>query len=291
MRIAMTGASGFVGRTLLKMLQEAGHQVKTLGRKGADYEWDLMAGPPSHAALEDVEAIIHLAGEPIAQRWTDAAKKRIEQTRVIGTRHLVQGIAKMPVPPKVLVSSSGIGIYGDRGDERLLDAAKIGDTWLAKVAQAWEAEALAAQKLGVRVVCLRTAMVLGDGGALKKMLPPFQLGLGGPIAGGHHWMSWIHLEDLCLMAENALNNHRWQGAINACAPNPVTNATFTKELGHALHRPTIFPVPAFAVKLLFGEMSAVVLESQRAFPREALEAGFQFRFAEVGPALKEILQK
>jgi uncharacterized protein len=288
MTIAITGGSGFIGRNLTQLLEAAGHQVRVLGRNSGKFRWDPMSGPPPQQALENVDAIIHLAGEPIAQRWTDEAKRKIEQTRIVGTRNLVAGIKQMAIKPKVLASSSGVGIYGDRGDELLTEGSLPGGTWLSQVAIAWEREAMAAEQFGVRTVCLRTAMVLGKEGALPKMALPFRLGVGGPIAGGTHWVSWIHIADLCRLFEFVLRADL-RGPVNACATEPVTNAVFTRALGEALHRWTIFPVPAFAIKLLYGDMAAVVLESQRAIPQAAEQAGFRFEHTEVSGALKDLL--
>jgi len=231
--------------------------------------------------------VVHLAGEPVAQRWTAAARERIRNSRVLGTRSLVSALRHQP--PAVLVSASAIGYYGSRGDEVLTEASPPGPDFLGQVSVGWEQEARVAEKFGVRVVTPRIGVVLGrGGGALAPMALPFRLGVGGRLGTGKQWMSWIHLDDLVSLIEFAATNAALSGPVNAVAPNPVTNAAFTRELAAALHRPAIFPVPALALKLLLGEMSQMLLGSQRVIPEAALRAGFQFRFAEAGQALRQI---
>jgi hypothetical protein len=278
MTVAITGGGGFIGRALAAQLRELGHEVRPLS----------VRTPLPADALEGCGAVVHLAGEPIAQRWSGEVRLRITESRVQGTRRLVEAMREHR--PQVLVSASAVGYYGSRGDEELMETSAPGSDFLAAVAMAWEQEAQAAEPLGVRVVRLRNGLVLGpDGGALQRMLLPFRLGLGGPIAGGRHWMSWIHLEDAVRLAIFMLSESTVRGAFNATSPHPVTNAEFTRALAAALHRPAFLPVPAFALKLLFGRMSEAVLSSQRALPEAALRAGFTFRYPDVFGALKQIL--
>jgi uncharacterized protein (TIGR01777 family) len=276
MIIAVTGASGFIGRRLTQRLQSEGHTVR---------EISLRSGAP---IVPICHAVVHLAGEPVAQRWTRSARNRILKSRVEGTKSLVKALSEHP--PPVLISASAIGYYGARGDEILTETSKPGADFLAQVAIAWEREARSAAQLGVRAVPLRFGMVLGrGGGALKKMLLPFRLGLGGRLGSGDQWMSWIHLDDLIALIGFAIESAQCKGAMNAVAPHPVTNAEFTHDLARALHRPAVFPVPEFVLKLLYGEMSQVILGSQRVKPEAALQAGFEFRFPELGRALRQIV--
>ena len=276
MKITITGASGLVGRRVIEQLRE--HEFRAVSMRG-----DLR--PEDFA---ECDAVVHLAGEPVAQRWTKNARERIRSSRIDGTRKLVAALKANP--PATLISASAIGYYGPRGDEILTETSAPGNDFLGQIAEGWEREALGAEKFGVRVVRLRIAMVLGrGGGALGKMLPPFQLGIGGRIASGKQWMSWIHLDDLVSLIRFALENPSLNGAVNASAPAPVTNAEFTRELAGALHRPAIFPVPEIALRLLFGEMAEVILASQRVAPEAALRAGFSFRFPEIGAALADLL--
>ena len=278
MNIAVTGASGFIGRHLTERLRSESHTVRAVS----------VRTPPRPENFEGCAAVVHLAGEPVAQRWTAAARERIRASRVDGTRALVDALRARP--PRVLVSASAVGYYGSRGDEVLKEDSPPGSDFLVGVVTRWEREALAAEEFGVRVVRLRTGMVLGPGGgALQRMLLPFRLGLGGRIGDGKQWMSWIHLDDLTALISFALATPALSGAVNAGTPAPVTNAEFTRELARALHRPAIFPVPRFALKLLFGEMAEIVYASQRMVPDVALRAGFDFKFPEIGPALRNIL--
>ena len=275
MNIAITGASGFVGRHVAERLRQ--HSIRAVSTRTGVSARDF-AG---------CDAVIHLAGEPVAQRWTPQVRERIRTSRVDGTRAVVEAMRRDP--PKVLLSASAIGYYGSRGDEILNESAKPGDDFLARTCLAWEREAFAAEQFGVRVAALRISLALGrDGGALQKMLLPFRLGAGGRLGAGTQWMSWIHVDDLAEMFAFALENDV-RGVWNAASPNPVTNARFTRELGGALHRPAILPVPAFALKILFGEMAGVILGSQRAVPEAALHAGFSFRFADLSAALRDLV--
>ncbi len=278
MNIAITGASGFIGRRATESLTRRGHTVRAISLRTA----------PSPQQLAGCDAVVHLAGEPVAQRWTASARRRILDSRVEGTRALVA--AMRGHAPNVMVSASGVGYYGNCGDRTLTEQCPQGDDFLGQVASAWEREAREAEKLGTRVVCLRIGTVLGPGGgALQKMLLPFRLGLGGRLGPGTQWMSWIHLQDLCGLIQFALPESTLRGVLNAVSPHPVTNADFTRALAHAVDKPAVIPVPAFALKLLFGQMSEVLLGSQRAVPEAAVNAGFEFRYPEIGAALIQIL--
>ncbi len=240
--------------------------------------------------LNGIDAVVHLAGENVGERWTTEKKKRIYESRILGTRALVSSLEKLRQRPKVLVSASGV-IYGSRGDEMLTENSSIGDTFLAKLTVDWEKEALRAKDLGVRVVLPRIGPVLTkEGGALGKMLMPFSFGLGGIVGSGRQWMGWISLEDLVRIFEFAIENESLDGAYNAASPNPVTNEEFTKTLGRVLHRPTVMPLPEFAVRLMFGEMGEeLLLGSYRLYPERLLEAGFEFEYPDLEPALRHAL--
>jgi uncharacterized protein len=283
MKITITGASGFIGQPLTQALAAAGHQLRGLGRD----RWNLLSGEPPLDSLEGADAVIHLAGEPLAQRWTPEAKRRIAESRRIGTANLVSALSKLDRRPEALVCASAIGYYGSRGEETLDENAAPGDGFVAKVCVDWEAAAQRAADYGMRVVRMRTGVVLAPGGgALKKMLPPFRLGIGGPIGSGRQWMSWIHRDDLISLFRFAVEQRNVSGALNAVAPEPVRNADFSHALGRALHRPAVLPVPAFAVKLLFGEMAEVVLASQRVIPKRTLAAGFRHAHPDLDETLR-----
>lgn len=280
MHVAITGASGFIGRRLTERLQRDGHSVCPVSlRQGVNP--DQLAG---------CAAVVHLAGEPITQRWTAAARARIRTSRIESTRALVRAMAGSA--PQVLVSASAIGYYGSREDEILTENSPPAHDFLGQICVEWEREASAALDLGVRVACLRIGVVLGPGGgALEKMLLPFRLGLGGRLGGGRQWMSWIHVDDLAALVSFLLKESTVRGAFNAVSPHPVTNAEFTRALARTLRRPAIFPVPAAALKLLLGEMSQVVLASQRVIPEAALRAGFTFDYPDIFGALAKILPR
>lgn len=274
MHIAITGGSGFIGRVIASRLRLAGHTLTSVSLRTA----------PRPEAFANCDAVVHLAGEPVAQRWTAAARRRIRDSRMQGTRDVLAALEQQP--PRVFVSASAVGYYGSRKDEILTEESAPGADFLASVCVDWEQEARAAETFGVRVVTARFGMVLGPGGgALARLLLPFKMGVGGRLGTGRQWMSWIHLDDVAALVEFAILTPALRGPVNATAPNPVTNAEFTRALAAALHRPAIFPVPPIALKLLFGEMSQMLLGGQRVIPEAALRAGFRFRYPDVGPAL------
>jgi uncharacterized protein len=298
LKIVITGASGFIGRRLLKTLGQGGHSLHVLSRhQGTNLPpgvrlsgWDPVKGAPPEDTLRDADAVIHLAGETVAQRWSGEAKRRIRDSRIIGTRNLVEGISKISRKPAVLICASATGYYGTRGDEALTESAAAGSGFLAETCVEWEREALAAEALGVRVAPIRTGMVLDPrGGALQRLLPIFRLGIGGKLGSGKQWIPWIHLDDLANLYAFALENPV-RGALNGTAPNPVTNAEFTRVLASAVHRPAILPVPAFAMKLLYGEMAQILFDSQRVLPHVAENMGFGFRFPQLPGALLNLLE-
>ena len=292
-KILLTGGTGFVGNRLVNGLVAAGHTVSVVtrspsehrtARSGVDYVGWL---PP----LERYAGIIHLAGEPIfGQRWTPAVMREIRSSRIDSTKRIVDALRASSARPAVLVCASAIGWYGDRGDEVLTEQSSAGAGFLAEVCQAWEAEAERARELGVRVVRVRLGVVLGEsGGALKQMLPPFKLGVGGPIGSGQQWFSWVHLRDLVNLLVRAVSDASFDGPVNATTPNPVTNRELTRTLGRVLHRPALLPVPTFVLRLRFGEAAEVLTGSQRCLPEAAQRAGFQFQFAALDSALRDIL--
>ena len=285
MNVTITGATGFIGRRLAEVLQQNGHSVRPLSRA----EWNVTAGEPPAQSLANADAIVHLAGEPVAQRWTPEAKRKIRDSRVQGTHNLVTALSTLSRRPKVLVCASAIGIYGARGDEVLTEASTPGSGFLAGVCKEWEQEADLATSLGMRVVKLRTGIVLGkNGGALQKMLPPFRAFVGGKLGSGRQWMSWVHLDDLVGIIRHAVQQ-TVNGVVNGTAPAPVTNSEFTRELAAVMHRPTVFPVPALALKLMFGEMSEILLSSQRVIPKATESSGYRFRFPQLREALRDLL--
>jgi uncharacterized protein (TIGR01777 family) len=297
-KITISGASGLIGRRLMKSLATDGHALNVLSRHAGTNMpggvrlsvWDPPKGEPPAEAIRDSDVIIHLAGEPVAQRWSAEVKDRIRESRVTGTRNLVQALAKLPTRPSTLICGSAVGYYGARGDEILSESSAPGTGYLAEVCTAWEKEAMGAESLGIRVVRLRTGIVLdARGGALQKMMPPFKMGVGGKIGSGSQWMPWIHIQDLVGLIQFALD-HPVKGPVNGAAPYPVTNADFTKALAAAIKRPAIFPVPTFVLRLMFGEMAEVLLASQRVLPKQAEAAGFAFRYPQLAPALAELLK-
>jgi uncharacterized protein (TIGR01777 family) len=299
MKALVTGATGFVGPRLLRLLdspvvvsrspEQARRAIGNLA--GPIFRWDPMREPLPAEALEGVDVVYHLAGESVAEgRWTAAQKARIRDSRVIGTRNLVQGIKQVEQKPRVLVSASAVGYYGNRGDEELTETAAPADDFLADVCVAWEREALAAEQLGLRTVTARTGIVLGaGGGALAKMLTPFKLGAGGPLGNGKQWMPWVHVADLARLYVHAADTASISGPMNAVAPNPVRNSEFTKALGRQLHRPAFMPAPYLGLRLLFGEFAQVLFASQRVIPKVAVDTGFVFQYPDIAAALREIL--
>ncbi|MGP0566019.1 MULTISPECIES: TIGR01777 family oxidoreductase [unclassified Nitrospina] len=300
MKILVTGATGFVGQQLLPLLKNAGHEISVLTRdpEGAvvrlpvlcrRYKWDPALLEPPKEALEGVDAVIHLAGENIATRWTDSKKMELERSRVLSTRQLVKAMEEMDARPGIFISCSGIGYYGDRKSLELDESQTPGNSVLAEVCKKWEAEALKAEALGVRTVVLRIATVLGtDGGAMRFMLPAFRMCVGGRAGNGQQWMSWIHVRDLARLMLHALDTETLRGPVNACSPEPVTNAEFTRTLAKAVGRPAFIPAPAFALRLVLGEMSEVLLASQKAMPKKAQSCGFQFDYPDVESALTQL---
>ena len=303
MRVTVTGATGLIGPRLVAALRERGDEVTVLSRDperaGAALpgveavQWADPTGSAAPAgALDGRDAVVHLAGEPVAQRWNADSKRRILASREAGTRNLVAGLEAAGSRPSVLVSASGVGYYGPRGDEEVPESTPAGDDFLAKVCVAWEREAERATELGLRVVTVRTGIVLdAEGGALAKMLPFFKAGVGGPVAGGGQYMPWIHLDDLVGLYIAAIDEPGWRGPVNGAAPEPVTNRVFSKVLGRALKRPAFAPVPRFAVQLLYGQMAEIVAEGQRAVPARPLELGYRFRHSELEPALRDALHR
>ena len=311
MRAVVTGATGFVGRRLCAAVtgDGAGDSPAVLSRsvEGARralggavsaYAWEPEAGPPPLAVFRTadgrpVDAVFHLAGEAVAVgRWTDAKRARIRDSRVAGTRHLVAALEQLAARPRVLVCASAVGFYGSRGDEILDENAPPGDDFLATVCRDWEAEAGRARALGVRVVTVRIGVVLGeDGGAISRMRLPFRLGLGGRLGSGAQWMPWIHVDDVVGLLVHAATEESLDGPLNAVGPTPVTNRDFTRALGAALHRPTIFPIPGVALRLAFGDLAGVLLASQRVMPVAAQRTGYHFHYPTLEGAIAASLDR
>jgi uncharacterized protein len=333
MRVTLTGATGLIGTTLVAALVGDGAEVTVLSRNPERAAarlgvpavgWDPLSEPAPRQALEGRDAVVHLAGENVAQRWSANAKRAIRESRTIGTHHLVQGLSAtsggsgggerpgggnrgetrslggggQPVDaeaegrPAVLVSASAIGYYGPHGEEPLDEEAPPGSGFLAQVCVAWETQARAAQALGMRAVQVRTGVVLDPGGgALAKMLPPFRMGVGGPVAGGRQYVSWIHVDDLVGVMRAALSDERWTGPVNGTAPEPVTNRELSQALGHALHRPALLPVPGAALGLLYGEMAQIVTTGARVLPAKPLMLGYEFRHPHLEEALEAALSR
>ncbi|MBI3952227.1 MAG: TIGR01777 family protein [Acidobacteria bacterium] len=300
--VLVTGATGFIGRALTTALHERGYELAILSRRVDRVRaqphiklvqaWNPQQEPAPVSVIERAQAIVHLAGESIAGRWTEAKKRAIRNSRVEGTRNLVVAIAQAKTRPRVLVSASAVGYYGDRGEETLTEESGPGSDFLALVCQAWETEARRAEAHDVRVVCLRSGIVLDrDGGALQQMLPPFRLGLGGPLGNGRQWMPWIHRDDTVGLILHALENEKVSGPVNGTAPEPVRNIEFTKTLGRVLNRPTFLAAPEFVLKLLLGEFADVLLASPRVLPARAQAAGYAFKYSTLEPALRACLQR
>jgi uncharacterized protein (TIGR01777 family) len=295
MNIVVTGATGFVGRHLLPKLSAQGHAITTVGRRPVEglhfVPWQ-SPGPLPASVFDNCDAVVHLAGETVAQRWTADAKRRIRASRVDGTRSIVNAMQQARTKPAVLVSASAVGIYGDGADEILTESSPPGAGFLAGVTAAWEEAARTAGSFGARVVLLRFGIVLGrDGGAFPRLVTPFRFGAGGTLASGKQWMPWVHIDDAIAMLLFALHGFVNNGPLNVTAPHPVTNAEFTRLLAAALHRPALITVPAFALKLVLGEMSEAVLGSVRAIPAAAQRAGFRFTYSDAAAALTALTRQ
>jgi uncharacterized protein (TIGR01777 family) len=292
-RVAITGASGLIGTALRRHLEANGHQVLPISRREVPdgIRWDPSTGALDTEKLEGVDAVVHLAGAGIAdRRWSDSRKRELRDSRVIPTVFLSERLAGLEQPPGVLISASAIGIYGDRGDEILSETSAIGNDFLATLGSDWEAAATPARQAGIRVVHPRFGVVLSTrGGALRRMLPPFRLGIAGRLGSGRQWMGWITLDDVVRAVEFLLDE-TIAGPVIVSSPNPARNTTFTKALAHALHRPALIPVPATALRVLFGEMAlATLLASQRVVPTSLQAHGFEFEHPELEPALRNLV--
>ena len=304
MRVAVTGATGTIGTEVVRALRERGDEVSVLSRDPdrarsalGDVDAHRWADPKSEpapaAAFEGCEAAIHLLGEPVAQRWSDEAKREIRESRVLGTRNLVEGLRSAGPRMRVLVSQSATGWYGARGEERVDESEPAGDDFLARVVVDWEAEAArAADELGLRVAICRTGVVLSrSGGALEKMLPFFRAGIGGPVAGGRQYVPWVHVDDVIGALLFCLGEERASGPINLTAPEPATNRELSRALGRVLRRPAFAPVPRFAIRTLYGEMAEIVTTGVRAVPARLEELGYEFRRADLEDALRASVGK
>jgi uncharacterized protein len=296
MKILVTGSTGMIGAALVPDLTAKGHEVIRLVRSApsaGEARWDLATGEIEREKLAGIDAAVHLAGESVGTRWNDSKKRAIIESRAKGTRLLAETLASLEPRPRVLVSMSGIGFYGPVRDDMLTDDSAAGTGFLAEVCRVWEEGTKAAVDAGIRVAILRAGVVLSTkGGALANLLTPFRFGLGGPIAGGWRWLSWISLPDTVRAIEHALTNESWHGPAIVATPNPVTNAEFSKTLGRVLGRPAVLPLPAVALRLMFGEMAdEALLASQRADPQALIASGFQFAHPELEPALRAVLDK
>lgn len=292
--VAITGATGFIGGALASALERDGHTVRRLTRSPrspGEHAFDPARGVLDPRALDGADAVVHLAGEPLAQRWNDEVRRRIRDSRVDGTRLVVEALATLTRKPAVLVSGSAVGYYGDRGDDILTEESGPGRDFLAEVCVAWEKAAAPAADAGVRLVLARTGIVLDRrGGALEQLLLPFRLGVGGPTGSGRQWMSWISLDDTVAALRHALDTPTVSGPVNVVGPAPATNAEFMRALGRALHRPALLRTPPFALRLLYEEMAdATLLASQRAMPEALRRAGFRHRHATLEAALRAAL--
>lgn len=297
MKVLITGASGLIGSELQKSFAAKGYDMLLASRKEPTDEhhiqWDIEDGFAEPEKLEGLDAVVHLAGESIsAIRWTDEKKKAIRDSRVLGTRSVVDAISKLKQKPKVFIASSAIGFYGERGDEEVTESSAAGKTFLAETSREWEAESRRAEDAGIRTVLLRTGIVLSkDGGALGTMLMPFKLGVGGVVGSGKQWMSWISMDDHIAAINFAIENENLRGAVNSVSPNPVTNEEFTKTLGEVLYRPTFLPLPEFAVSMVFGEMGdALLLASTKVLPKRLEDAGFEFKYSDLKPAIEHAVK-
>ena len=299
MKLVVAGGTGFIGSALCARLLEQGHSIILLTRSPAPaaissskrwITWNPLSAGPWQEAIHSADGVINLAGEPIAgKRWTAAQKEKIRTSRIHTTRALVTAIAGAKEKPGFLLNGSAIGYYGVHGDETLTEEAAPGSDFLSRLSVHWEAEARKAEEHGVRVIRLRTGIVLGNGGgALAKMVPPFKFFMGGPLGSGKQWMSWIHLEDEIGLIQFLIENAQAQGAVNATAPNPVTMKEFCRTLGRVLHRPSWAPVPDFALRLMLGEMAEMLLTGQCVLPQKALSLGYRFKYPELTEALRAL---
>ena len=296
MRILISGASGPIGAALVPFLQTREHMVKRLVRTSATGQDQILWDPTRPLPPDSVsgfDAVIHLAGESIVGRWTAGKKQRIRDSRTQGTGHLAQALVEAPQRPRVFISASAIGYYGDRGDEILREDSPSGGGFAAEICRQWEAATQPARKAGMRTAQMRFGVVMSaDGGALPKMLPPFRLGLGGRLGTGHQWWSWVAVQDAVGAIDHVLNHDALQGPVNTVAPNPVSNAEFTKTLASIISRPDLFPMPAVAVRLVFGQMGTeLFLASQRVEPAKLIGSGYQFRYPDLRQTLEEILRR
>jgi uncharacterized protein (TIGR01777 family) len=306
MKVAITGATGFIGSRVVMKLHDRGDSIVVLCRNSSKarrlfpdsvyprvqvVDYEATESGDWQRSIDGTDAVINLAGEPISERWTAETKKAILDSREIGTRKLVEAIAKAEVKPKVLISGSAIGYYGTSETETFEENSPAGSDFLAEVCKKWEAEANKVKEFGTRLVILRTGIVLGKGGALAKMIPPFKLFAGGPIGTGRQWFSWIHREDIVSLILYCLDNPDIQGVLNATAPKPVRMKEFCHILGEVMNRPSWLPVPDFALEMLLGEGAKVVLEGQEVIPKATLGSGFEYRYSELEPALRDIVPK
>lgn len=297
MDVLVSGSTGLIGSALVSALEEGGHRVRRLTRSGGSSEdvvrWDPSAGEIDAGRIEGVDAVVHLAGENIAGRWTDAKKARIRDSRVRGTRLLAETLARLPTPPAVMVSASAAGYYGDRGNELLSEESAPGDNFLAGVGQEWEAAADPAREAGVRVVNPRFGIVLStEGGALGTTLPIFKLGVGGKIGSGRQYWSWIAIDDVVGAILHVLTKDSLEGPVNVTVPDPPTNSEYTSVLGRVLGRPTVFPLPAPAARIMLGQLAdELLLASQRIEPARLKETGYSYRYPELEGALRHLLGK
>lgn len=298
MKILLTGSHGLVGSAFMKSLEAEGHEVRPVVRYATGYgakeiEWSPERYSIALSRIEGFDVVVHLAGESIAEgRWTDEKKKRIRESRSKGTQLMSEALAGLNNPPHIFLCASAIGFYGDRGDELLTETSAPGTGFLPEVCVEWETATRDAAEKGIRTVNMRFGIILDKaGGALAKMLPPFRMGVGGKLGDGRQWMSWIALDDVIAAMKYAISDETLSGPVNYVAPNAVTNAEFTKTLGRVMSRPTLFPIPAFGARLAFGEMAdALLLASQRVKPARLNEAGYQFQYSQLEPALRHVLK-
>jgi uncharacterized protein len=300
MKVTVTGATGLIGSRLVRALVERGDEVTVLSRNPAAaktalgveaFGWNPETEEAPVEALAHRDAVVHMAGASVSQRWNEQSKRSIRDSRVAGTANLIAGLRQASPRPSILVSGSAVGWYGPSGPEKVDEGSEPGSDFLADVCRDWEKAGAEASEIGIRTVLLRTGVVLApDGGALKRMLPPFKAGVGGPVAGGAQFVPWIHVDDVVKLILASLDgDERWSGPINATAPTPVSNAELSKTLGHVLKRPAFAPVPAFAIKALYGEMGQIVLTGQNAVPAKAASLDFVWDYPDLEPALRQIL--